>query len=46
MLIQDMQLGRLVPTQGPLSQEDASWTEWGLQESLVSFNVSNEYMCP
>ena len=38
--IHDMDLNRLVPQQGPLSQEAASWTEWGCQETQVRLAVA------
>lgn len=40
LLTKDMELNRLVPQQGPLSQEAASWTEWGVQETQVE--IRNE----
>ena len=36
LITKDMELNRLVPQQGPLSQEAASWTEWGVQETQVA----------
>ena len=34
-----MELNQLVPQQGPLSQESASWTEWGVHETQVHLVV-------
>ena len=35
LMAKDMELSRVMAQQGPLSQEAASWTEWGVQETQV-----------
>ena len=38
--IQEVPLALVVPQQGPLSQESASWTQWSVQETLVKLAVT------